>query len=177
MPLRKYCDGAFAWAEGVAQSLTSAAAFFYFSRASRISSIWDLPAASPPQTSMGDAADAPNALWYWQTDQGHWHAYSAALSLALEDAHATKATRFPVDAERYVDTVKMEQRRLDHTGKARAVKREVQLALKAFTFAAVGKPRDDIVSLISDHGGIVTLFLTELVCSSLNRKIILQNGH
>lgn len=112
---------------------------------------------------MDAVTDAPLAIWYWKTDQGHWHAYSDALCHSLEDAWSSKATRFPVDAERFVDTVKMEQRRLDLTGKARMVKREPQLELVAHIFAAVGKQKFDVLPLVSQHGGIVTKYITEKV--------------
>lgn len=112
---------------------------------------------------MSSANDAPLALWYWKTDQGHWHAYSTVLCHSLEDAWSSKATRFPVDTERYVDTVKMEQRRLDMTGKPRAVKREPQLALVTHIFAAVGKLKFDVLPTISKHGGIATKYITEKV--------------
>lgn len=126
------------------------------------------PVVSPSHGIMTAPSALPVAIWSWKTDQGHWHAYSDALSIQLEDAHQNKVTRFPVDAERFVDTVKMEQRRLDLTGKARQVKRELQPALKAFTFAIIGaKPSDELVDLISTHGGIVTMYVTEMVCISL----------
>lgn len=112
---------------------------------------------------MDGVSDAPLARWYWKTDQGHWHAYSDALCHSLEDAWSTKATRFPVDAERFVDTVKMEQRRLDLTGKARMVKREAQLALASYIFVTVGL-KSDVLPTISNHGGIVTKYITEKVC-------------
>jgi len=112
---------------------------------------------------MSVANDAPLALWYWKTDQGHWHAYSTALCHSLEDAWASKATRFPVDAERYVDTIKMEQRRLDMTGKPRPVKREPQLALVTHILATVGAFPFDVLPLISKHGGIATKYITEKV--------------
>jgi hypothetical protein len=114
---------------------------------------------------MTDANDTPLAIWYWKTDQGKWCAYSDALCSSLEDAWATKATRFPVDGERFVDTVKMLQKRLDLTGKAREVKRESHLALVTQTIAVVGKLKLDVGPMISKHGGIVTPYITSKVCS------------
>lgn len=114
---------------------------------------------------MAGTTDAPEALWYWQTDQGNWHAYSDALCENLEDAWKNKVTRFPVDAERFVDTVKMVQRRLDMTGKQRLVKRELQLALFKHVFALAGTLNINITPLVSQHGGIITRYITKKVCS------------
>lgn len=116
---------------------------------------------------MALAKHAPAVVWAWKTDQGNWHAYPAKLSDDLEDAWKGKVVRFPVDAERFVDTVKMVQRRLDMTGKAREVKREPQLALQNHVFAVCGVP-NDLVATISKHGGLCTEYVTEKVRSLLH---------
>jgi hypothetical protein len=83
--------------------------------------------------------------------------------VSLEDAWVNKVTRFPVDAERFVDTVKMMQRRLDMTGKARKVKREPQLALQKYVFNCAGPLRSNVGPKISQNGGIVTHYITSKV--------------
>lgn len=117
---------------------------------------------------MAAAKHAPLVLWAWKTDQGNWHAYPPALCDSLEDAWKGKVTRFPVDAERFVDTVKMVQKRLDLTGKAREVKREPQPALKHHVFAILGQLQAGTVTTISNHGGIATIYITEKVRSRLH---------
>lgn len=113
---------------------------------------------------MAAATQASLVLWAWKTDQGNWHAYPPALCENLEDAWKGKVTRFPVDAERFVDTVKMVQRRLDMTGKAREVKRELQPALKHHVFAIIGSLASaTAVNQISEHCGLATLYITEKV--------------
>lgn len=123
---------------------------------------------------MPGATDAPEALWYWQTDQGHWHVYTDALCESLEDAWKNKVTRFPVDAERFVDTVKMVQRRLDMTGKQRLVKRELQLALLKHVFAFAGPLNTNVSPLVSDHGGIITPYITTKVSYFIPLLILLS---
>lgn len=139
---------------------------FDFEAEDQISVLHLLPNRSH-QIFMTGATDAPEALWYWQTDQGHWHVYSDALCESLEDAWKNKVTRFPVDAERFVDTVKMVQRRLDMTGKQRSVKRELQLALLKHVFAFAGPLKTNVAPLVSDHGGIITPYITTKVRHSI----------
>lgn len=112
---------------------------------------------------MAAAKHAPLVVWSWKTDQGNWHAYPPALCDSLEDAWKGKVTRYPVDADRFVDTVKMVQKRLDMTGKAREVKREPQPALKHHVFAMIGPLQASVVNAISNHGGVATLYITEKV--------------
>lgn len=123
---------------------------------------------------MSGNNDSPEALWYWKTDQGNWHLYPKGLHAKLEDAWKNGVTRFPVDAERFVNTVKMEQRRLDMTGKVRQVQRVPVLPLEAYTFALTGKFTQDPIPLISKHGGVATHFITEKVRIILFPKFTLN---
>jgi hypothetical protein len=107
--------------------------------------------------------EPPAVTWSWRTDQGKWSPYSDELCLELEEAFSQGVARLPVDSERYVDTVKMEQRRTDLTGKPRAVMRKPKLILGVFTFVAVGHIRASTVQLIAKHGGVVTLHPTPKV--------------
>lgn len=113
---------------------------------------------------MTDSNEPNDAVWYWRTDQGNWHAYPKELQGKIEEAWKNGVTRLPVDAERFVNTVKMEQRRLDMTGKPRSIKRELVLALERYIFGVAKHVKKDPVPLISKHGGVATYYITKKVC-------------
>ena len=101
--------------------------------------------------------------WFWKTDQGNWSAYSLTICRDLEAAFGKGTRKWPVDSERFVDTIAMEQRRFDLTGKPRQVKRELVRPLKEQIIYLAGKPKPNWVELVSQLGGIITPFITKKV--------------
>ena len=73
----------------------------------------------------GKAEPPPLPRWSW-LDDGGWVEYPEALERKLEAAYEAKEKSCPVDAERFVDLVSMEQKRCDNPTKRRKVKREVR---------------------------------------------------